>query len=348
MPSKEKVLPHCCQAIRPLRVTFYQRRPRTFGNTSLEFIFSDIRQRLKSEIESTVRIAPCESNGIVPRMKIMLDAWRNQGDITHVTGDINFAAIMLRSSRLVLTVLDCGDLVARRDLAKYILKFFWFNLPSRKARVITTISEASKADIVALTGISPGKVEVIPVAISDNFRRCDKEFNASKPRILQVGTAVNKNLERTATALHNISCTFVVVGKLSDGQRDVLCNNGIAYENHTNLTEAEIIRLYETADIVSFASTVEGFGMPIVEAQVVGRAVLTSHCSSMPEVAGDAACFVDPLDIADIRRGFLRLLNDCNYREKLICDGFKNASRFNGVRIAQQYLEIYRSLNRLN
>lgn len=327
-----------------LQVTFYQRRPRAFGNTSLEFVFSDVRQRLKSHIESVVRIAPWESNGVWHRMRIMIDAWRHQGDITHVTGDINFAGIMLRSSRFVLTVLDCGDLVARRDFAKYLFKWIWFDLPVRRARVVTTISEASRADIVALTGVAPEKVKVIPVAISRSFQRCDKVFHASKPRILQVGTADNKNLPRTVAALHGIPCTLVIVGKLADEQRRVLIENEIDFENHVNLSEAEIVRLYETADIVIFASTAEGFGMPIVEAQVVGRPVLTSRCSSMPEVAGDAACLVDPLDVADIKRGILRLISDGDYRNGLVQKGFENALRFDGDRIARQYLEVYRSL----
>lgn len=84
--------------------------------------------------------------------------------------------------------------------------------------------------------------------------------------------------------------------------------------------------------------------MPIVEAQRVGRVVVTSNCSSMPEVAGEAACFVDPLDVASIHGGFQRVIQDQSYREALIERGFENARRFGADAVAQQYYRLYQSV----
>ena len=101
---------------------------------------------------------------------------------------------------------------------------------------------------------------------------------------------------------------------------------------------------YQSCDLVSFISTFEGFGMPIIEANSVERVVLTSNISSMPEVAGEAALLVDPFDIAAIRNGIQRIINDGQLREQLIQAGRKNKLRFQSGTIAQQYYNLYKKI----
>ncbi len=84
--------------------------------------------------------------------------------------------------------------------------------------------------------------------------------------------------------------------------------------------------------------------MPIVEANTVGRAVVTSKVASMPEVAGDAARLVDPFDVASIRAGILKVISDSVYRESLIRNGFRNRLRFLPEEVAQRHAAIYRTL----
>jgi glycosyltransferase involved in cell wall biosynthesis len=307
-------------------------------------IFEDVRSRLDGRLTSVVRIAPCLSNGLSKRLRIMLDAWRYRKELTHVTGDIHFATILRRPSNTILTVLDCGDLVDRRDWKAAILKFVWFRLPVWRCSHVTTISEASKRDIIALTGCKSEKISVIGVAISDQFKRVDQPFNADRPRLLQVGTSINKNIERLAQAVSGLACDLVVIGKLSDSQRDALDSSGVAYENLVNISEDEMIHQYSLADVIVFASVFEGFGMPIVEGQVVGRPVVTSNCSSMPEVAGNGAYLVDPFDVASIREGIDRVIQDPSYRESLVEEGYKNARRFDADSIAEQYLVVYQQV----
>jgi glycosyltransferase involved in cell wall biosynthesis len=137
---------------------------------------------------------------------------------------------------------------------------------------------------------------------------------------------------------------LTIIGKLNESQVRELELSGIDYENKTNLSASQIITEYENCDIVGFASLYEGFGMPIIEAQRVGRPVVTSNCSSMPEVAGNGACLVDPLDVSSIRAGIQRVIEDQAFRESLVTNGFKNARRFEPDVIARQYLELYRSV----
>jgi len=327
-----------------VEVVYYQRKRRPNANFSLEFVFEDVRRRLQSSIRSRVCIAPCFSNGLLRRLWIAVDAWFRQGHVTHVTGDINFAAILMSPRSTVLTILDCGFLERAKGLRRWLLHRYWLSLPVRSATVVTTISEAAKETIIRNLGFDPGTIVVIPVAVSDSFQPVSKEFNRVCPRILQVGTAPNKNLERALEALQGISCQLIIVGQVNEYIRGLIDRFGIKTENYVNLGAQELLQQYVSSDIILFASTCEGFGMPIVEAQRIGRAVVTSSISSMPEVAGAGACLVDPLAVASIREGILKVIQDDRFRERIIADGFVNSRRFDPEVIAGQYLEIYKIL----
>lgn len=84
--------------------------------------------------------------------------------------------------------------------------------------------------------------------------------------------------------------------------------------------------------------------MPIIEAQWVERPVVTSSCSSMPEVGGAGAVFVDPLDADSIRDGFQRVINDPDLRATVIEAGRQNRVRFLPEKVANQFEQIYRDV----
>jgi glycosyltransferase involved in cell wall biosynthesis len=325
-------------------VCHFQRKPRAAGNFSIEAIFLDVRHRLESAISIRLWVAPCLSNGFLRRCWIALNALQNQCDVNHVTGDINFVSLALNGRKTVLTILDCGDLCSRRDLRAKLLRKLWVEWPVRHVAKVTTISSSAKADILSLIRCDTSKVEVIPVAIADSFEWSERSPSFEAPRILHVGTASNKNLSRLIQAVRGLNCTLVIVGVLSEAVLAELNAIKVCFENHVNLSQPELIEQYVQADMLAFVSTYEGFGMPILEAQTVGRPVLTSNISSMPEVAGDAACLVDPFDVASIRDGILRIIDDAAYRTDLIARGVINAKRFDANVIANQYLAVYHAV----
>ena len=327
-------------------IILFFRKSREGGNFSIERSFN----ATIPAFNSTLRPRPIKyelsyySNGILPRLKAMQEASRNQGVVNHVTGDVNFIALALPSKRTILTILDCGFMRHKNKLVRNVLYWFWLKLPVAHCKYITAISEATKEEVVRYTSCSPEKIIIIPIAITTDFTFKPRNFNAERPRILHIGSAPNKNLLRHVEALRGIPCTLVIVASLKREDEKKLKTYGIAYEQYFNLTDEEVRQVYESCDMLLFASTFEGFGMPIIEAQTVGRPVVTSNCSSMPEVAGDAACFVNPLDVSDIREGVLRVINDTTYRECLVNKGVDNVKRFLPETVAEEYAKLYQAI----
>ena len=326
-------------------VVHFHRKPRVMGNHSIETYYKLIREQTAADISITAFVSKYESNGLFKRLYNMLEAFFHQGDINHVTGDVHFLTLLLKKKRTILTVLDCGMLKDKSGWKRSILKLCWFDLPIHKVSCITAISESTKNELLNIVSFPAEKVKVIYVCVSDIFKPVFKVFNDKHPRILHIGTASNKNLGRTIMALKDIPCTLVIIGKEVSTELQLLKENNIKYEWHKDkLTEEQVYREYTQADIISFVSTLEGFGMPIVEANAVGRVVITGNTTSMPEVAGNAALIVDAFDIAGIRKGFLQLIQDTSLRDRLTKNGFENVKRFSKEVIVKQHYDLYKSL----
>jgi glycosyltransferase involved in cell wall biosynthesis len=326
-----------------MNVVFFYRR-RLVGNFSIENLFMQICGALPNEIQWNKKELSFYSKGFFSRFFICLEAMMNQREINHITGDINFISIFLRGSRTVLTIHDIGYMNHQNPLARLFLLWFWIKLPVTKSACVTTVSLATKNELLRYINIRPDKVKVIYVPVSPLFVPMPKEFNKSEPTILQIGTKKNKNILRLIKALKGINCKLEIVGFLDDMIKNELKESGVKYVSSVNLSDQEIVKKYNAADIISFASTYEGFGIPIVEGNAIGRVVVTSNILSMLEVAGDAAHLVDPFDVTSIREGILKVISDDDYRERLISNGYINKSRFELTTIAEQYTSIYKSL----
>jgi glycosyltransferase involved in cell wall biosynthesis len=98
---------------------------------------------------------------------------------------------------------------------------------------------------------------------------------------------------------------------------------------------------YESAAVFAFPSLHEGFGLPPLEAMACGTPVVTSNCSSLPEVVGDAAVQVNPDNVFEIARGLREVLTDAAMRERLVAAGYEQARRFSWERTASRVLETY-------
>ena len=328
-----------------LKVAYFQRRPRSGYSFSLEFIFADVRERLVDKIDSEVKISRFYNDAAFSKVyNIVEAAFRQSRSINHITGELHFLDLLMRKRTVVLTILDCVVMDRKTGLAKFLVKLIYLTLPVRRARYITAISEETKRQIIGYTGCAPEKISVIPVAIDPMFEAYPKEFNTLRPVILHIGTGYNKNLFRLIDAIAGMDCELRIIGRVDDDQIKALEKNSITYSHAHSLSQSEMLEEYRKCDILAFVSIFEGFGMPILEANAVERAVITSNISSMPEIAGAAAHLVDPFDREDIRKGILKLISDAEYRNYLIEKGRKNWIRYDPESIAGSYLDLYRKI----
>ena len=328
-----------------IRVKYLQRK-KDRNAFSLERVFDTVRGALPPEIVAEEWDCRFQSRGIVRVLLNMFEAAFHQGVINHVTGDVYYIATLLARHKTVLTIHDCVSLQFSTGLRYARNLWLWYKLPVSRVGAITVISEFARNELLRYVHCDTSLLHVIPNPVSNAYIASPREFNSVHPVILQVGTSEhNKNLSRVAEALRGIPCTLEIIGPLSDRQRQVLESNSINFTQHSGLSDEQVVERYRNCDLVVFASLYEGFGLPIVEANATGRPVVTSNIAPMPEVAGRAACLVDPFDCSSIRAGITRIIEDAGYRDQLISAGFENVKRFRADVIAAQYAELYRVIS---
>jgi glycosyltransferase involved in cell wall biosynthesis len=327
-----------------MKVVFFQRNPgkKLF---SIEKLFDSIRSALPDSIDYSVKICSKVNSGLFNKLcNIVEPLFASQGDVNHVTGDVHYLTFFLEKRKTILTIHDINLMYSTNKIKKAIHRWFWLKLPMSRAGTVTVISQTTKEELLKHVDYPAQNIRVIHNCVAPDFYPAPKPFNKQKPVLLQIGVKPNKNLRRLIPALEGISCTLQIIGQPSDEITALLATHRIDYSWKANLTDAEIVEAYVQCDMVVFVSTFEGFGLPIVEANMVERPVLTSNVSSMPEVAGQAACLVDPFDIQAIRAGVLRIIADDPYRKTLLENGRINRSRFTPASIAKAYSELYEEM----
>ena len=241
----------------------------------------------------------------------------------------------------MVTVHDLGFYANKKKSFKQIFKYLLWIRTLPLASFTTFISNKSKKEPENYVRFKKSRVAVVYDPIGGDYIYHPKNIDVSYPRILHIGTNPHKNLARSLEALKNIRCKLDIVGKLNETYRDLLIKNHMQYENKCNLTDEEILNEYIECDIVNFPSLHEGFGMPIIEGQSVGRPVLTSDVSPMREIAGEGAILVNPESVEDIRQGYKKIFQ---HSEVLVDKGLDNVKRFRLNIIVQQYLDIYKKI----
>ncbi len=311
---------------------------------SIELLFDNIAARVSANAQFSVtkQEMPTENNFI----RNMVFALRNRGGLNHITGDIHYIALVLGRRRTILTIHDCVFLTRynKRNFKYWFIRFFWYQLPIWASRSVTVISEKTKRELMMLTGVKPDKFRVIPNFYDPRFKYIPKPFNKSRPKILQIGTKSNKNINKLIEAIKYIPCELHTVGILEEDTLELIRENKIEYKSYDNISFEQLNQLYIDCDIVTFISTYEGFGLPILEACAVGRPLVTSCISPMNEIAEDAAVKVNPYNVFDIRRGLLKIIEDDSFREELIIKGRKLAEKYHINAVQQMYEMLYKSL----
>ena len=267
--------------------------------------------------------------------------------------------------RSVVTIHDCIHLMFPQYLPgriayAYARTMMW--AATRRANRILTVSEASKKDLLRCFNIPAKKIVVIYNAIDERFSvepreedvaRVRERYQLNDPYLLYVGNIKpHKNLERLIDAFDRVRrsgfdrLTLVIIGdeisKYQGLRRAVHQHKLHKHVRFLGFVPLETLAvLYRLAAVFVFPSLYEGFGLPPLEAMASGTPVVTSNVSSLPEVVGDAAVFVDPYDADSIADGVRRVLGDPELRTLLRCRGLVRTRRYSWEEAARRTREVY-------
>jgi len=289
----------------------------------------------------------------------------------------------------------CKKIITIHDLSflRYpeffsLKKNFWhylLNVRGLLDRFDTIIahSENTKADIIELCHVDPGKVKVIYTGVEEGFRRISnfdfmisknigsddlndarrligvkRRYNLPNKFILYLGNLEpRKNIEGIIRAYDELKnktsglaeVKLVIAGGWGWKSRNILKQwRASDYKDDIiflgYIPKEEKVYLYNLASVFVYPSFYEGFGYPPLEALACGLPVVTSFSSSLPEVAGDAAIMIDPYNIAQIAEALRQILTDYDLRTDLIKKGLARVSQFSWEKAARQYLEVFQSV----
>ncbi len=231
---------------------------------------------------------------------------------------------------------------------------------ARQARRVIAVSQSTARDLQHFYGTRQDKICVVheapfatPAVVDAVATQAIRErYGLARSYALYVGTIQpRKNLARLIDAYaklggqHDVGWELVLAGG-----RGWLSESLYAQVEALGLSErvrflgyvpdADLTALYNGAFCFCYPSLFEGFGLPILEAQQQGVPVMTANNSAIPEVAGDAALLVDPMDVDAIAEAMLRLSQDEALREELIAKGHENVKRFSWEKAARETLAV--------
>jgi glycosyltransferase involved in cell wall biosynthesis len=273
---------------------------------------------------------------------------------------------LLLPLRRAPTVLTVHDLIFRRYPAHHRRLNRWYlnaTMPlfCRRAGHIIAVSEQSKRDVIEAYGISPDKITVIYEAADPRFCPQPAEavaavrahYGLPDRYLLFVGTIEpRKNLGRILAAFERLHADGLTDALVIVGKRGWLYDDFFARLEGSPakqavifpgfIPDAELPSVYAGAQALAFPSEFEGFGLPVLEAMACGAPVVCANTSSLPEVAGDAAVLVDPLDADALADALRRVLSDPALAADLCARGPAQAARFSWDRAAEETLAVYR------
>ncbi len=220
----------------------------------------------------------------------------------------------------------------------------------KNARKIIAVSENTKSDLIKLYGANPDKIKVIYHGVNLLKSKSQPKNKNSEKYILFIGRLeTKKNIHGLIKAFNLLKKKYQVPHKLilagSPGfGYDVLKlkikNLKLEIIETGYIPEKEKMLLLEKAEMFVLPSFYEGFGIPILEAQAACCPVITSNISSMPEVAGDGAVLINPNNIEQITEAMYKIINDNEFKKRLIQEGRQNIKRFSWQKCAQETLKI--------
>jgi glycosyltransferase involved in cell wall biosynthesis len=226
---------------------------------------------------------------------------------------------------------------------------------ARKARHLLTVSEFSKVELVEKWAILKERITVTYDGLDKCFRPAKQGASETKPPpyILYVGNlhprknivrlleafTILKNTSSLPHRLRIVGQSAWLAGEIFQKVRESDLAGEIEFTGY--ISQDELVRCYQEAAVCVYPSLYEGFGLPVLEAMACGCPVICSKTTSIPEVAGEACCLVDPTSSSDIAGALDSLLSNPAELEKLRARGLQQAKKFTWESCAMTTLEGY-------
>jgi glycosyltransferase involved in cell wall biosynthesis len=233
---------------------------------------------------------------------------------------------------------------------------FFVRRSVRRADHVITISEFSRSEIVRYLRVPSDKITVTHLAgratsLARDAHNDGQSSDAAEPvpyMLAFSSLSTHKNMRRLLEAFDRIAASvphnLLLIGHLprNEAFREDLTRAGNDRVRFTGyLPRAKVESLMRNASLLVFPSLYEGFGLPVLDAQHAGVPVACSNAASLPEVAGDGACYFDPLSVDDMAQVIKRCLVDHDLRATLARRGIENTKRFTWAKTARETLDIY-------
>lgn len=236
---------------------------------------------------------------------------------------------------------------------------------AKNATHIIAVSENTKKDLIKQFKVNPKRISIVHEAVNTDIfyprnnteiENVRKEFGLTKPYLLFVGTIQpRKNLLALIKAfskIKNKNIDLVLAGKpgwlceeIYQAPEKFGVENRVKFLGY--VPEEKLPALYSGAQIFTFPSLYEGFGLPLLEAMATGLPVLTSNSSAMPEVSGGNALLVNPKKIESISSGLNYLLSSPLKRQKLRKNGFEWVKNFTWEKTALETIAVFEKVSKL-
>lgn len=273
-----------------------------------------------------------------------------------------------RNIKTVLTVHDCRYLALPELYKHHEVENYRRQMTTSLSRVdlVATVSEFTRQELLTYFQVSKDRVKVIHNGFSpyqpgkDSQEKSLTRFIAESdiPRTYLLYTGVldaRKNLGKLIEALalcreETHDFPDLVIAGISHEQwaKSDQANRtrklGLLDHIHlVGIVKKDILwGLTKKALSLCYPSLYEGFGFPPLEAMSLGVPVLAGKSSSIPEVTGDAACLVDSTSTEDIARGLSKIVDDSEYRQKLIESGYRQIKKYSWRKAASEYIKLYK------
>lgn len=277
-------------------------------------------------------------------------------DVYHIVNQN--ISILAKGRRSVVTCHDISPLFYPEN---------WIDLWGRRvlyrgmhsATRIIAISEYTRQTLIEHLHIPADRIEVIYHGVPDGCEPRPKEevrrqlnLPLDKKIILHIGSDdKRKNVKRLIEAFSLLqeklpSTILIRLGKERRENINWVRKKGLSQKVwFIPMVEEGMVPLYyNAADLLVLPSLYEGFGLPLIEAMASGCPIVASNKSSIPEVVGDAALLVDPLNREEITEGMCKILTDDDYARILVYKGLERAKFFTWEKSAKKTLEIYKKL----